>query len=122
MKKKSDTGYCAEVPAGQKMISLKRQIIGATWFFIIVVALLLLTFWISMISSYQKKADEKRSKDMITYAETLESNLTELRDVTGEIYSQNSAFDGINVYPSVAEKWNNVYDLLNVLHIQVKSN
>ena len=122
MKKKSNIGYCAEEPARQKMISLKRQIVGATWFFIIVVALLLFTFLISMISSYQKKADEKRSKDMIAYAETLENNLTELRDVTGEIYSQNSAFDGINVYPSAAEKWNNVYDLLNVLHIQVKSN
>lgn len=122
MKKKSNTGYCAEEPARQKMFSLKRQIVGTTWFFIIVVALLLVTFLISMISSYQKKADEKRSKDMISYAETLENNLSELRDVTGEIYSQNSAFDGINAYPSAAEKWNNVYDLLNVLHIQVKSN
>ena len=75
MKKKSNIGYCAEEPARQKMISLKRQIVGATWFFIIVVALLLFTFLISMISSYQKKADEKRSKDMIAYAETLENNL-----------------------------------------------
>lgn len=122
MKQKYDTGYCDKEPVQQKMFSLKRQIVGTTWLFIIVVALLLVTFLISMISYYQKKADEKRMIGMVSYAETLENNLTELRDVTGSIYSQNSAFDGINVYPSPAEKWNSVYDLLNVLRIQVKSN
>ncbi|MDO4337402.1 MAG: histidine kinase [Eubacteriales bacterium] len=122
MKHTSDTGHGKRVLAKRGMFSLKRQIVGAVWFFIVVVALLLITLLASMINSYQKKADEKRTKEMIAYAETLELNLAELRNVTGEIYSQNSDFDGINIYSSQAEKWDHVYDLLNVLNIQVKSN
>lgn len=122
MKYKSDTGHCRKVLHQQKIFSLKRQIVGASWVFIIVVALLLMTLLVSMINSYQKKAEERRTEDMVSYAETLDNNLSQLRDVTREIYSQNGAFDGINAYPSPAEKWNNIYDLLNVLHIQVKSN
>lgn len=105
-----------------KMFSLKRQIIGAVWFFIIIVALLLITFLASTISSYKKRADEKRTKDMVSYAETLDGNLAELRNVAGGIYSANNDFNEINLYPTPARKWNHVYNLLKVLRIQVKSN
>lgn len=122
MKNNSDFRHRRKMLPKQELFSLKRQIIGATWFFIIIVALLLMTLLVSMINSYQKKTEERRTEDMVSYAETLDNNLSQLRDVTREIFSQNSAFDGINIYPSPAEKWNNIYELLNVLHIQVKSN
>lgn len=105
-----------------KMFSLKRQIIGASWLFIIIVALLLMTFLLSSINSYQKKTGEKRSSDVIAYANTLETNLTQLRSVTGEIYAQNNYFNVIDTYPSVAERWNCIYNLMNVMHIQVNGN
>lgn len=105
-----------------KMFSLKRQIVGASWLFIITVALLLTTFLLSSINSYQKKNDEKRSADMVAYADTLETNLAQLRSVTGEIYAQNNYFNVIDTYPSVAERWNCIYNLLNVMHIQVNGN
>lgn len=105
-----------------KMFSLKRQIVGASWLFIIIVALLLMTFLLSSINSYQKKANEKRSTDVMAYADTLETNLTQLRSVTGEIYAQNNYFNVIDTYPSVAERWNCIYNLMNVMHIQVNGN
>ena len=104
------------------MFSLKRQIVGASWLFIIIVALLLMTFLLSSINSYQKKANEKRSTDVMAYADTLETNLTQLRSVTGEIYAQNNYFNVIDTYPSVAERWNCIYNLMNVMHIQVNGN
>lgn len=104
------------------MFSLKRQIIGASWLFIIIVALLLMTFLLSSINSYQKKTNEKRSSDVMAYADTLETNLTQLRSVTGEIYAQNNYFNVIDTYPSVAERWNCIYNLMNVMHIQVNGN
>lgn len=105
-----------------KMFSMKRQIVGASWFFIIVVAMLLIAFLTSSISSYQKKNDEKRSSEIIAYANTMEANLTQLRDVIGEIYSQNEYFNSIDAYPSVAERWNCIYNLLNMMRIQVSGN
>ncbi len=108
--------------AKERMFSLKRQIVRAVWFFIVVVALLLVVFLISMIGSYQRKLNEKRTEAMTSYAETLEEDFAELRDVTGEIFTKNSAFDGLTIYPSPAEKWNHVYNLMNALHVQVKSN
>lgn len=122
MKKRSNRVYGEKEQTQKRMFSLKRQIVRTSWLFIIVLALLLITFLISMISSYQKKADEKRTEDMISYGETLEDNLAELRDVIGEIFYQNSDFDGITIYPSVAEKWSHIYDLLGVLRVQVRSN
>ena len=105
-----------------KMFSLKRQIVGASWLFIITVALLLMAFLLSSINSYQKKNNEKRSADMVAYANTLETNLAQLRSITGEIYAQNNSFNVIDTYPSVAERWNCIYNLLNVMHIQVNGN
>lgn len=105
-----------------KMFSLKRQIVGASWLFIITVALLLMAFLLSSINSYQKKNNEKRSADMAAYANTLETNLAQLRSITGEIYAQNNSFNVIDTYPSVAERWNCIYNLLNVMHIQVNGN
>lgn len=105
-----------------KMFSLKRQIVGASWLFIITVALLLMAFLLSSINSYQKKNNEKRSSDMVAYANTLETNLAQLRSITGEIYAQNNYFNVIDTYPSVAERWNCIYNLLNVMHIQVNGN
>ena len=105
-----------------KMFSLKCQIVGASWLFIIIVALLLMTFLLSSINSYQKKTNEKRSSDVMAYADTLETNLTQLRSVTGEIYAQNNYFNVIDTYPSVAERWNCIYNLMNVMHIQVNGN
>lgn len=105
-----------------KMFSLKRQIVGASWLFIIIVALFLMTFLLSSINSYQKKTNEKRSSDVMAYADTLEANLTQLRSVTGEIYAQNNYFNVIDTYPSVAERWNCIYNLMNVMHIQVNGN
>lgn len=105
-----------------KMFSLKRQIVGASWLFIIIVAMLLMTFLLSSINSYQKKNNEKRSAQLASYAETLETNLAQLRSITGEIYAQNNYFNVIDTYPSVAERWNCMYNLLNVMRIQVNGN
>ncbi len=105
-----------------KMFSLNRQIVGASWLFIIIVALLLITFLLSSINSYQKKTNEKRSANVTTYAATLENNLAQLRSSMGEIYTQDNYFNVIDTYPSVAERWNCIYDLMNVMHIQVNGN
>lgn len=122
MKREPEMKRDKDGEAMERMFSLKRQIVRAVWFFIVVVALLLVVFLISMIGSYQRKLDEKRSEAIISYAETLEEDYSELRDVTGEIFTKNSDFDGLTIYPSPAKKWDHVYDLLNALHVQVKSN
>lgn len=107
--------------AGLRMFSLKRQITGSTWLFMIVVVLLLITFLAGTVSSYQKKSQEKRTEALLSYADTLANHLDELRDVAGEIFSKNSDFDGINIFPSPAEKWTHIYDLMNTLRMQIKS-
>lgn len=106
----------------QRKFSLKRQIVVATWLFIIVMALILVTLLLGMINSYQKEEKERRRGEMTSYGKVLEDNVEKLRNVAGEIYTQNKDYSGINIYPSAAEKWDHIYNLLNVLHIQAKAN
>lgn len=105
-----------------QLLSLKRQIVSAGWLFCIVIALLLVTFLLNSIYTYQREGREKRIQDITSYGETIEENLSLLRDIVTTIYSQNNAFDGIDAYPSPLEKWNDIYELLNILRIQVNSN
>ena len=105
-----------------RKFSLKRQIVRAGWLFILVIALLLLILQVNFIKSYQKDGDEKRTNDMYVYGQTLETHFNQLLDAVRTIYSENHAFEEIGAYRSPAEKWDNVYELLNTLRIQVNSN
>lgn len=105
-----------------RKFSLKRQIVRAGWLFILVITLLLLILQVNFMKSYQKDGDEKRTNDMYVYGQTLENHLDQLLDVVRTIYSENHAFEEIGAYRSPAEKWDNVYELLNTLRIQVNSN
>lgn len=111
-----------EKPMTRKGFSLKRQIVRAGWFFTLVIALLLIMFQINSINSYQKDGDEKRISDMVSYGQTLETHLAQLLDVVRTIYSENYALEAISSYRSPAEEWENIYELLNTLRIQVNSN
>lgn len=111
----------AASPTGRKF-SLKRQIIRAGWLFILVITLLLLALLINFINAYRNSGEEKRANDMYAYGQTLETHLAQLLDAVRTIYSENHAFEEIGAYRSPAEKYNDVYELLNTLRVQVNSN
>lgn len=106
----------------KRMFSLKKQIISGTWFFMTVVVLLLCTLLFYMVVSWQEKQNENREENLISYMETLETNYSQLHRIVREIYSGNSDFSGVGVYPSVGERWNRLYNLMNLMKVQTKVN
>ena len=104
------------------MFSLKKQIVRVSWLLIITVILFLLTFLFCSIYSFQNKNRVKRMEAMAQYAEVLDNNQAQLRNVIGEIYTQNSYFNALNPMNSVSEQWDCIYDLMNILNIQEKGN
>lgn len=106
----------------KRMFSLKKQIISGTWFFMTVVVLLLCTLLFYMVVSWQEKQNAAREENLVSYMETLETNYSQLHRIVQEIYSGNSDFSGIGSYPSVGERWNRLYNLMNLIRVQTKIN
>ncbi len=104
------------------MFSLKKQILSGTWFFMTVVVLLLCTLLFYMVMSWQEKQNETREENLVSYMQTLETNYSQLHRIVREIYSGNSDFSGIGTYPSVGERWNRLYNLMNLMKVQIKVN
>jgi len=105
-----------------RMFSLKKQILSGTWFFMTVAVLLLCALLFYMVMSWQEKQNETRKEDLVSYMQTLETNYSQLHRIVREIYSGNSDFSGIGAYPSVGERWNRLYNLMNLMQVQTKVN
>lgn len=104
------------------MFSLKQQITRFLMAIVIILTLLMITLLSVMVRTYQNNQNDRRMDDLAAYAEALDNSIIQLNDTVGSIYSSNSAFEGLNMIQSPADKYNDVYDLLNLLQIQVKSN
>lgn len=104
------------------MFSLKQQITRFLMAIVIILTLLMITLLSVMVRTYQNNQNDRRMDDLTAYAEALDNSIIQLNDTVGSIYSSNSAFEGLNMIQSPADKYNDVYDLLNLLQIQVKSN
>ncbi len=106
----------------KRMFSLKKQILSATWLFMTVVGLLLCLLLYHMVQTWQQDQNETREENLQAYMQTLETNYSQLHRIVKEIYSGNSDFAGVGVYPSVAQRWNHLYNLMNLIRVQTKVN
>ncbi len=122
MKKGKKSAPGEELLLKKRMFSLKKQILSGTWFFMTVVVVLLCTLLFYMVMSWQEKKNETREENLVSYMQTLETNYSQLYRIVREIYSGNSDFSGVGIYPSVGERWNRLYNLMNLMRVQTKVN
>lgn len=107
---------------GKKMFSLKKQISRFLLWGLFAVVMVIVVILAFLIQEYQNDSNRKRIDDLSAYAQSLDDSIVQLNDVTGSIYSTNSAFQGLDQYRSSAEKCEYMDTLRNLFKIQVKSN
>lgn len=111
-----------ERKAVHKMFSLKQQISRILISAIFIVTLLLGTLLTIMIRNYQNELNKGHLENISGYADSLNSAILQINEVTGSIYSTNKSFAGLNILRSPGKQYDYVYELLNLARIQVKSN
>lgn len=106
----------------KKLISLRRQILGLTFWFCVIIAVAWFIGLGASIRTFQQKENEKRMNDLGEYAAVLDNSIVQLNDVIGNIFMANTTFGSLNQYKSATEEVNYTHELLNLLQIQVNSN
>lgn len=109
-------------PEKKKLISLRRQIMGLSFWFCVIIAVAWFIGLAANIRSFQKEQDEKRFRVLNEYAEVLDNSIVQLNEVVGNIFMTDKTFENLNQYKNASEEVDYIYNLLNLLQIQVNSN